>query len=98
MPMLRGWEVRVNTTDYKSGIEIEARYRTLPDGSLGWGVPAWESYGLTDFADGFLTFETAQRALEDAVDSEAEEDDGRDDTPELWENHYYYGYDRDSDF
>lgn len=61
--------VRVNSTDYASGIVIE---RLSWDGET-WNVPAWEELGATELVGPFDSVEQAQAALEDFMEISAEQ-------------------------
>jgi hypothetical protein len=54
--------IRVNSTDYASGIVIE---RQSWDGS--YNVPAWEEIGASELVGPFETVEEAQAALDEFI-------------------------------
>lgn len=56
--------IRVNSTDYASGIVIE---RLSWDG-INWNVPAWEEQFFPEFVGPFETVEQAQAVLDKFID------------------------------
>lgn len=60
--------VRVNSTDYASGVVIE---RLSWDGET-WNVPAWEESSIPEFVGPFVSVAEAQAALDQFVQTYGE--------------------------
>jgi hypothetical protein len=60
--MRRLSNVKVNSTEYASGIVIE---RQDWDGS--WNIPAWEELGMSELVGPFESVEQAQTALDETI-------------------------------